>query len=36
MRAIAPSKAWEGGSQSRVDETFQRNLVGESPTRAKP
>jgi len=26
----------EGESKARVDETFQRNLVGESPTWAKP
>src|SRR5262245_17908242 len=30
-QAIAPSKAWERGSRSRVDKTFQWNLVGESP-----
>ena len=34
--AIAPSKAWERRIRTRVDETFQWNLVGESPTWAKP
>jgi hypothetical protein len=34
--AIAPSKAWERRSRTRVDETSQWNLVGESPTWAKP
>jgi integrase len=34
--AIAPSKAWERRIRTRVDETSQWNLVGESPTWAKP
>jgi hypothetical protein len=36
IAAIAPSKAWERRIRTRVDETFQWNLVGESPTWAKP
>ncbi|HAM50778.1 MAG TPA: hypothetical protein DCP92_08820 [Nitrospiraceae bacterium] len=34
--AIPPSKAWEWRIQAREEETFQRNLVSESPTRSKP
>ena len=35
-RSSRQAKLGKGGVKTRVDETFQRNLVGESPTRAKP
>jgi hypothetical protein len=33
--AIAPNEAWERRIQAREDETFRKNLVGESPIRSK-